>query len=196
VILLARGESESRGSARSIPAFNIFQALSTCKDLFVRFGGHSMAAGFTIANDNLTELETRLHALADAQLTDDLLQPTLYIDAEADLNDLTWELLDDILRLEPFGQGNQQPVLMSRAVRAVDVRTMGNESRHLRLRLVNTRSSDENARPLNAVAFGLGHLAEPLRKYPDIDIAYTLEANSWQGTRSLQLNVKDFRRST
>jgi single-stranded-DNA-specific exonuclease len=199
VVLIARGSAESRGSARSVPGFNIFRALTTCheqctdKDLFVRFGGHSLAAGFTIRNEHLPELAERLRALADAELTDDLLQPTLSIDAEMQLGALNWDLLHELALLEPFGQANQQPVLMSRRVYVQGAWSRGNEGQHLKLHL--TPQANYRGAPMQAIAFGLGHLAEPLRRHPWIDIAYTLEANTWKGTRSLQLNVKDFRRA-
>lgn len=192
VILLARGEEVARASARSIPAFNIYRALLTCEDLFVRFGGHSMAAGFTIANEHIPELETRLQRLAADHLSDELLQPTLYIDAEVDLAMLDWPFFDELARLEPFGQANQQPILMTRNVQAVDIKTVG-EGKHLKLRVVE-QSPDQSHR-LDAIAFGLGHLAEPLQKHPRIDMAYTLEVHTWNNEVSLQLNVKDFRRA-
>jgi single-stranded-DNA-specific exonuclease len=199
VVLIARGPELSRGSARSVPGFNIFRALTTCheqsteKDLFVRFGGHSLAAGFTIRNEYLPELAERLHALADAELTDDLLQPTLLIDAEVELGALNWDLLHELALLEPFGQANQQPILMSRRVYVQGAWSRGNEGQHLKLHL--TPQENHRGPPMQAIAFGLGHLAEPLHRHPWIDIAYTLEANTWKGTRSLQLNVKDFRRA-
>jgi single-stranded-DNA-specific exonuclease len=194
VILIARGEEDSRGSARSISTFNIFQALSTCAELFVRFGGHSMAAGFTIANEHLPELEARLAALAEEQLTDEMLQPTLYIDGEIELERLDWALLRDLERLEPFGQANQQPLFVSRGVYVLDARAIGKDQSHLKLRVGTSSRAPGQGKGLEAIAFGLGRMAEPLRKHPCIDIAYTLEANTWNGTQSLQLNVKDFRR--
>ncbi len=191
VILLARGAETSRGSARSIPEFNIFQALSTCQDLFDRFGGHSMAAGFTLTHEHLPEFMRRMHKLADEQLIDEMLQPSLCIDTEIALSDLNWNLYDDLAQLEPFGQGNAQPILMSRAVQVLSARSIGADSKHLKFVL----AQNGRGKPLEAIAFGLGHLAEPLLRHPWIDIAYTLEINRWNGTQSLQLNVKDFRRT-
>jgi single-stranded-DNA-specific exonuclease len=193
VILISRGEEESRGSARSIPVFNIHQALTTCADLFTRFGGHSMAAGFSIPNRNLGELEARLQALADEQLTDEMLQPTLFIDAEVDPQYLTRQLVQELAQLEPFGQANHQPLFLSRNVQAVGVRTVG-DGKHLKFRLDVPGADGRGNTGLQAIAFGLGALAEPLRKYPAIDIVYTLEENTWDGNTSLQLRIKDFRR--
>ncbi|HEY7598549.1 MAG TPA: single-stranded-DNA-specific exonuclease RecJ, partial [Candidatus Limnocylindrales bacterium] len=116
VLLLERGPETSRGSARSVPGFNMIEALTECDDLFVRYGGHSAAAGFTIANDRLPELEQRLLRYAETRLPDQP-DPTLDIHAEAPLSALTWELHAQLAALEPFGQANAQPVLMSRRVR-------------------------------------------------------------------------------
>jgi single-stranded-DNA-specific exonuclease len=189
VLLIERGEETSRGSARSVPGFSIIEALTSCQDLFVRFGGHAAAAGFTIANANLPALEDRLLALAAAKLTEEMLQPAIGIHATVDLNDLGWPLLGELERLEPFGQGNPQPVLMSPAVEVIDARARGGDGQHLRLLLRKGGETHE------AIAFRLGHLADAVRRRPLIDVVYTFEANEWNGERRLQLNVKDFRRA-
>ncbi len=190
VLLIERGPEQSRGSARSVRGFNIFEALNSCKDLFVRFGGHSMAAGFTIENARLPELDTRLQELALTALTDDMLVPTLDINAEVALSEITWELLHELRQLEPFGQANPQPVLMSRNVQVVSATARGSTGDHLRLVL-----KQNNCQPVEGMAFRLGHLAEPLRQHPCIDVAYTLEDHEWNDQRSLRLLVKDFRRA-
>lgn len=191
VVLIERGETTSRGSARSVVGFNIVQALTECKDLFVRFGGHSMAAGFTLETSRLEELEEQLLQIAERDITDDMLVPVLAIDAEVELADVGWNLFRELRELEPFGQGNRQPVLMSRNVQALDVRAMGKNEQHLKLRLASNQG-----KPIEAVAFRLGHLAEPLQRHPWIDVVYTLETNEWGETHSIQLNMKDFRRGS
>jgi single-stranded-DNA-specific exonuclease len=188
VLLLERGEETSRGSARSVPGFNMIAALTECDDLFVRYGGHSAAAGFTIANDLLPELERRLLHYAEARLPDQP-DPTLDIHVEAPLGALSWELHDQLAALEPFGQANPQPVLMSRRVRVSGAWAKGAEGQHLKLRV-----DDGHGGPsFDAIAFRLGHLAPHFQQPRSIDIAYTLEANEWNGSKTLQLNVKDFR---
>jgi single-stranded-DNA-specific exonuclease len=190
VLLIERGEDTSRGSARSVPGFSIIDALTRCKDLFVRFGGHSAAAGFTIANEHIPELDARLQMIAAEQLTEEMLQPGLRVDAEVGLNDLGWDLLADLAQLEPFGQANPQPTMMSAGVQVVDARTRGSDGQHLRLLL-----RKDGGMTYEAIAFRLGHLAEALRRHTRIDVLYTLEANEWNGERKLQLNIKDFRRA-
>jgi single-stranded-DNA-specific exonuclease len=189
VLLLERGPETSRGSARSIPGFNIIEALTACEDLFVRYGGHSAAAGFTIVTERLPELEARLLEYAATRLPDEMLTPALEIDADVPLGALSWELLKQIAMLEPFGQSNPQPVLMSRRVRVASSRATGAEGQHLKLRL-----DDGSGGPsYDAIAFRLGQLAPHFARPRAIDIAYTLEANEWNGSRNLQLNIKDLR---
>jgi single-stranded-DNA-specific exonuclease len=188
VLLLERGETTSRGSARSVPGFSMIEALTECGDLFVRYGGHSAAAGFTIENERLHELEQRLLHYAEARLPEHP-DPVLEIHSEAPLGALTWELHGQIAALEPFGQANPQPVLMSRRVRVSGAWPKGAEGQHLKLRLDDGRGGPS----YDAIAFRLGHLAEHFQKPRQIDIAYTLEANEWNGSRTLQLNIKDLR---
>ncbi len=189
VLMLERGPETSRGSARSIPGFNILEALTTCEDLFVRYGGHSAAAGFTIATERLPELEARLLEYAATHLPDEMLTPALEIDADVPLSTLSWALLEQIAVLEPFGQSNPQPVLLSRRVRVIGSRATGAEGQHLKLRLDDGAGGPS----YDAIAFRLGQLAPHFAKPRVIDIAYTLEANEWNGSRNLQLNIKDLR---
>jgi single-stranded-DNA-specific exonuclease len=189
VLMLERGPETSRGSARSIPGFNMIEALTACEDLFVRYGGHSAAAGFTIVTERLPELEARLLDYAETHLPDDMLLPALEIDADVPLGALSWSLLEQIAVLEPFGQSNPQPVLLSRRVRVISSRATGAEGQHLKLRLDDGAGGPS----YDAIAFRLGQLAPHFAKPRLIDIAYTLEANEWNGSRNLQLNIKDLR---
>jgi single-stranded-DNA-specific exonuclease len=190
VLLIERGPEQSRGSARSVPGFSMIDALSSRPELFVRFGGHAAAAGFTIVNATLPALEDHLLALAEQQLSAEGLQPTLTIDATLSLGELGWELLADLERLEPFGQANPTPTLMSAGVEVVEARQRGADGQHLRLLL------RQGGGPVHeAIAFRMGHLAEPLRRRPRIDVAYNFEVNEWNNERRLQLRVRDFRRA-
>lgn len=191
VLLLEQGEDISRGSARSVPGFNVYEALASCEDLFVRFGGHSAAAGFTISTDRLLELEARLLAYAEQHLPEELLAQGLDIDAEVPLAQLSWDLLRELGQLEPFGMANPRPVLMSRRVCVAGAWAKGADNQHLKLRL-----NDGNGGPsFDAIAFRLGQLAEYFPRHPWIDIAYTLDDNVWNGNRSLQLRIQDLRRA-
>ncbi|MEM8529291.1 MAG: single-stranded-DNA-specific exonuclease RecJ [Chloroflexota bacterium] len=191
VLLIERGTETSRGSARSVPGFNMIEALTSCGEMFVRYGGHSAAAGFTIATDRLPELESYLLDYAETHLSDELLLATLDVDSETPLEILTWDLLDQLQLLEPFGQANAQPILMSRRVYVASAQAKGFQEQHLKLRITN----GEGGPSYDAIAFRLGHLAHYFQQHPWIDIAYVLEANEWNGNRRLQLNIKDLRRA-
>ncbi|HEY1016335.1 MAG TPA: single-stranded-DNA-specific exonuclease RecJ [Herpetosiphonaceae bacterium] len=190
VLVMGREEHTSRGSARSVPGFNIVEALAACADLFVKYGGHAAAAGFTIANDRLPELEQRLRAFANAHLTDEMLVPQLTIDTEATFDELTLAAQSELERLAPFGQENPRPLLLTRQARVLEVRPVGSEGRHLKLKLGQGRNAS-----MPAIAFGQGHWMDRLRYGTLIDLVYTPEINEWKGTRSVQLNVTDLRLS-
>lgn len=191
VLLMEQRETVTRGSARSIPGFDIINALRTCEDLFTHLGGHSMAAGFTLPTDALPDLAERLLAFAEEHLSDSLLIPTLHIDAELPLADVTLELFETLATMAPFGQGNPEPILLIHGAEVLDAMAT-RDGKHLQLRL-----RQEGSEPIKAIAFHLGHLAESVRKHAQggLDIVASIDANSWNGERSVQLNVKDFRRT-
>ncbi len=182
-IAVHRGDTESRGSARSISEFNIVVALDECRDLLVRYGGHAMAAGFTVVNEKLELLESRLREIAAKMLEKTELAPTLSIDAESGLNEMNWTVQKALEQLSPFGYGNREPIFVSRNVIVRDARVVGTD--HLKLML-----SDGQA-IWDAIAFRQGSWMGNLP--PRVDVAYQLEARMWNGESRLQLNVKDIR---
>lgn len=184
-VAVHRDEAESRGSARSISEFNIVAALDLCRDLLVRHGGHAMAAGFTVRNENLSALETRLREIAARALSPSELAPTLAVDAEAALTDVNWTLQKSLEQLAPFGYGNREPIFVSRNVIVREARLVGTQ--HLKLGLSDGQSV------WNAIAFRQGSWVGNLP--PRIDVAYQLEARTWNGETRLQLNVKDIKSS-
>jgi single-stranded-DNA-specific exonuclease len=185
---MEQGESESRASCRSIPQFDITQALDQCAELLVRHGGHAQAAGFSVLNDNIDEVIDRLTHLAGETLAGQELIPTLEIDAEVDANQVSEALLEELQMLEPTGYTNSAPTFMMRNAYILDSRLVGKDSRHLKFKVARAGRP-----PLDAIGFGLGEWSELLPGH--VDIAYQLEFNEWNGRRSLQLNVQDIRRS-
>ncbi len=186
-VILHCGESESHGSCRSIPEFNITEALDECADLLLRHGGHAQAAGFTIHNSNLGALRERLMAIAREQLSARDLQPKLNIDAEVRLDQITFDLYEALQTLEPCGNGFPQPILCARNLHVLSARAVGNDSAHLQLRL-----SDGTA-DFKAIAFNFGKHAQDLP--PVLDAAFQVDLNAWNGAQELQLNIKDLRPS-
>ncbi len=184
-IVATVGGETTRGSARSIPAFHITEALDECADILVQHGGHSAAAGFTVRSRDLEQLIGRLQARAEARLTDDDLCPTLQLDAEVDLSQLDGGLREFIDQLEPCGYGNPLPVLCARQVVVVQKRPVGSDGSHLKLTVRG------GGRYFDAIAFRQGHLAGQLPGI--VDLAFHLERNEYMGVESLQLNVLDIR---
>lgn len=185
-IIIEGGNAECRGSARSIPGFNIVAALDECQDILVKYGGHAQAAGFTVAAVKIEELQRRLSALAAEALTTNPPHAVLDIDANVRLTTLNWDVYKAIQRLAPFGQQNQQPVFLSRNIVVREVQVVGRECpRHLRLRLFDGKQH------WVAMAFCREDLAPALSAAKTIDLVYTLEANHWNGATLLELNIKD-----
>lgn len=188
-VVMERGPQTARGSARSIPEFHITAALDECRDLLVKYGGHAAAAGFTVLNENLPALKERLQGLAAQRLQEHDLVPTLIVDAEVRLADLNGDLQRDLTLLEPYGYDNPAPILCARGVKVLEARAVGSEGRHLRLRLSDGWGT------WDAIAFRQAHWLEHLTVPAQVDVAFTLEVDEWNGERRLQLNVQDLRRT-
>ncbi len=183
VIVIERGPQVSHGSARSIPEFHVTAALDQVAHLLERHGGHAAAAGLTVRTDRLPALRTALQEVAAASLTGQPLQPTLQIDAEVRLGDLDWGLYGLLRQLEPCGEDNPTPALLARSCQVVEARTVGSDGAHLRLKLSDGWTTRD------AIAFRQGAWLSRLRNR--IDVVFNLEANTYNGNRSLQLNVLD-----
>ena len=179
-----------KASCRSIKEFNITAALDQCSDLLIRYGGHSVAAGLTVANENLPALLERLNNLAVASIGNLELVPELWIDYEISLAKVRPEhipgIMDDVARLEPTGQKNPDVLFCSRNLQVISSRVLGN-GQHLKM---NLRAGDS---VYEAIAFRQGQWQTTLPS--TIDIAYTFDKTEYQGRTTLQLNVRDLKPS-
>lgn len=186
-IVASKGEEETRGSCRSIPEFHITDALDQCADLLVRHGGHAAAAGFTVRNENLSELVTRLKAIAKEKLSNEDLRPTVTADAVVSLTDVRAELFEKSLKyLEPTGYGNPNAAFVARNVKVKSARTVGADAKHLKLSL-----EDEKGYVHDAIGFRLGEWQKNMP--PRVDILFTYEVNEYNGRIGYQLNLKDIK---
>lgn len=185
-VVFQRGDEQSRASCRSIPEFNIAHALDECADLLVRHGGHAMAAGFTVDNRNIDVLHERLAQTAAATFAGQNLRPTLHIDQELALDDLSEDLVEAMEILEPTGQKNPAAIFMSRRLNVLDCRTVGKDDKHLKLKL-----GRHGKTAIDAIGFGLGDWAAQMPS--STDAAYHLEMNEWNGHRRLQMRLLDIR---
>lgn len=186
-VVLAIGDGFAKASARSIPGFNIVEAIRSCSELLVDVGGHPMAAGFTIETKNISKLQKKLEAIAEKELNDEKLVRTLKIDAEISLDMVTGELWKSLQKLAPFGFGNYEPIFATKNVKVSDIRIIGATKKHLKLKI----SSSDQTEPIDAVAFNMAGEYGKLQKDTVADVAYTIDMNEWNGRRNLQLKVKD-----
>jgi single-stranded-DNA-specific exonuclease len=183
-IIISLGPELCQGSCRSIPEFNIASALEECHDLLTAFGGHPLAAGFTVPRQNLAELEQRLMSLVIDQLGHLDLRPEVVIDAELPLATFTGETFNLMQKLSPFGRGNAQPTFLTRQVEVIECRNFGNQGEWLGLKLKQGNITWQ------AVDFESQRTREEIPSY--IDIAYNLEISRWSGEEVLGLNLRDF----
>ncbi len=187
VILIALEGDEGKGSGRSIPAFDLHAGIGRCSDLLVRYGGHKAAAGVTIRREMVDEFARRFADVAESLLTPDDLVPELRVDLEIPLEDVTEDLEGLLRHFEPFGVGNPTPVFMSRGVSVAEpARLVGRDG--LRLRLTN------GSQGLDALGWGMGHLARQLQPGDSVDIAFRLERDEYRGVSRLQARLADIRR--
>ena len=188
-VILEIGEEESRGSCRSIPEFDITRALDESADLLIRHGGHAMAAGFTVHNSNIDLLRVSLQEKAARALSQGPLRRELAIDLEIDLSDVSEVLLAELNTLEPTGHQNPPACFLSRDLHILSKRQVGQDHNHLKLRIERP-----GQQPLDAIGFGLGERSDQLPA--QIDAAYHVELNTWNGRSALQLRLLDIRPAT
>jgi len=189
-IVLSKGEELSKASARSIQGFNIVEAIRSFQELLVDVGGHPLAAGFTIETKNIPLLQEKLEAYAEMHITEAMLHKPLMIDVEMPLSSATEKLWENIRGFEPFGLGNYEPVFVTREVSIVEVRQIGADGKHLKLK-IQQRTRNQELRTIDAVAFSMGNLYNSLKPDQQIAIAYTIDMNEWNGRRNLQLKIRD-----
>jgi single-stranded-DNA-specific exonuclease len=177
----------AKGSARSIPSFDICRGLAECEDLLLSFGGHKQAAGVKLKVEDLAAFQDRMRGLIKRDLAGADNVPTIEIDAQVAFPMLNSALLKEIEMLEPFGHGNPEPLLGSRDLDVVGPRLVGNN--HLKMKLKQGQAS------FDAIGFDMGNLIKILDHAARFDAAFTLTLNEWNGGRYLQLVLKAFRPS-
>jgi single-stranded-DNA-specific exonuclease len=184
-VVLSIDDELAHGSARSIEPYHLLNGLTACADLFEKFGGHSHAAGITIRPDRIPALRRRLNDHAAGCLSEEDLQPCVYIDAELPTREITFGLIGELSALEPYGAGNPRPVFLARNLCILsEPRLIG--QRHLKVNVAGP-----NGRRLEAIWWsGWERMAEVKN---GVDLAYTIETSNWTGETFLQLSIQDVR---
>ena len=187
VIVLNIEDGRAKGSARSIEAVDIFEALNPHRELFIAFGGHAGAAGMTLEVEQLDALSEILETYVKDKGIDAKGKNTLYLDEELDLESLSLETVKSFERLAPFGMDNQKPIFYIRDFQVENARSMGAGDSHLKLKI------SKGAANFEVVAFGKGSLATEFAQVKDLELAVTLSVNQWNGQTTLQLMMVDAR---
>ena len=187
VIVLNIEDGRAKGSARSVEAVDIFEALDPHRDLFIAFGGHAGAAGMTLEVENLEALSQALENYILETGIDLSGKKTINLDEELDLETLNLEMLKNFERLAPFGMDNQKPIFYIRDFHVESARTMGAGNAHLKLKISKGEASFE------VVAFGQGRWVTEFGQTKNLELAIKLSVNQWNGQTALQLMMVDAR---
>lgn len=188
-IVLTKSGDHVSGSARSIEGLDIYECLSECKEHLIQFGGHTMAAGMTMNEDEVEGFRRKFDEVVRTRLVESQLAPIVTVDREIGLEDINARGYNILRQFAPFGPGNMKPVFLTRdLVNAKWSKAVGDEGSHLKL---HVRPSDSRAPEFDGIAFRLGNWAKHVKEGKPFDAVYTLEENEWNGKVSLQLNVKD-----
>lgn len=187
ILLSFEEDGIGKGSGRSIPGFDLHEALMKCSDTIEKFGGHSMAVGITVKKDNLEKFKKEFEQIATQSKIDEII-PIINIDAKVDLSDIDKEMVESLKQLEPFGEANKMPIFAFKNLKIDSIRALS-EGKHLKLTL------KDNNYIINAIGFNIGYLANEYRIGDKIDVAGVLEINTFNGVDNLQINIKDIMKS-
>ena len=186
-ILLCEEEDNGKGSGRSIPGFDLYEALTECKESIDKFGGHSMAVGINVKKDKFEEFKQKLEQIAKEKHIEEIV-PILKIDAQISLDEINKDMVDSLKELEPFGEENKTPLFAFKNLKIDSIRALS-EGKHLKLTL------KDNKNIVNAIGFNLGELANDYKIGDKVDVVGNLEINSFNGVDNIQINIKDLMKS-
>ena len=186
-ILICFEENEGKGSGRSIPGFDLYESLTNCSENLEKFGGHSMAVGVTIKKQNFEKFKEEFEKYAQNSNICDII-PIIKIDEEITLEDINIKAVEELNMLEPFGEANKMPLFMYKNLKIHSIRTLS-EGKHIKLTL------KDNNFYIDSIGFNLGHLAEEYQIGDKVDVVGSLEINKFNGRESVQINLKDLRKS-
>jgi single-stranded-DNA-specific exonuclease len=185
VVLIGFEGDEGRGSGRSIPGFNLFKAIEACGQYLVRYGGHEFAAGLTVTREQFRDFKKAFLNQVKTTLTEEDLLPWLKIESMVALDGVTLDLARELGKLSPCGPANPTPVLGCKSLQVVDYRNVGENGKHLKLKVADSNIIREG------IGFNLGSLHQELASTKEVDLAFSLEENNWNGSVQVQLNLKD-----
>ncbi len=187
-IVLTQSGEYAAGSARSVPGFNLYEAIHACKEHLLGYGGHFAAAGMTLDLHQVNALREKFEQVVSASITPEMLIPEIVIDAEISLKDIKQSFYDIICQMEPFGPENMRPVFIARNVTDNGWSKIVKEE-HIRYCVIQDNVT------ITGIGFGMASKFELLANKKPVDIVFTIDINEWKETKTLQLQVKDLRSS-
>ncbi len=182
ILICFEGE-EGKGSGRSIPGFNLHEALTKNSEYLEKFGGHSMAVGVSIKTKNFEKLKKQLQEYGKSSNICDII-PIIYIDEETTLKDINIQAVKQLELLQPFGEANKEPIFVCRKLKIQSIRTLS-EGKHIKLTL-----KDDNYF-IDVIGFQMGDLIEEYKLGDKVDVVGTLEINEFNGSEKVQMRLKD-----
>ena len=190
-VVLTRSNGFVTGSARSVPGFDLYEAIENCADLLENFGGHVYAAGLTMKEENLPEFSRRLDAFVAGKITSEMLTPVIEVDSMLDFSQITPKFSRILKQFQPFGPGNGNPVFMTENVYdAGNGRKVGAGGVHMKLDLIQ---ESQPYHQIPAIAFNMSEYFDYIRGGNPLDVCYSIVENYYRGNSSIQLRVKDLR---
>ena len=193
-VVYQKKNNKISASCRTIPQFNLIEALNQAAEYFDDFGGRPGTAGFRMNSKNLEKVKEILNQVAGKKLKDQDLTSSLDIDAELSLEDVTWQNYDKIQSFAPFGPNNPEPRFISRGLKLINLRIVGNNGKHLKLELRMNNQEGKLAKNFKAIGFGLADWKNKLKEGDLIDLVFELIADEWNGWRDLQMKVVDIKK--
>ncbi|GAB3547423.1 single-stranded-DNA-specific exonuclease RecJ [Spirosoma fluminis] len=187
-IILTQSHDKAAGSARSVPGFDVYEAIEECAELLEQFGGHTFAAGMTMPVDNIDAFRQKFEEVVARKIKEEHLTPLVDIDLPLDFSEINDKLVRIVKQMGPFGPHNMQPVFMTEDVYLANEPIIMKE-KHLKISVHQRRTGHT----LTAVGFGMAHFADQLRSGQPFSICYQIEQNFFNGNMSLQLMLKDIK---
>lgn len=175
----------AKGSARSIAGFDMYEALTACKEWLPHYGGHTMAAGMTLPVENLDALRQKLNELAGAWLSENDFIPLTKVDVSMDLGEISLDAAEQLEKLAPYGMGNPTPLVMLQDVETAGMRTIGRDDNHLKCSLGKSGTS------VDAIGFNWAHVAKEVTPKARFQVVGELSVNEWNGNRKPQMTIRD-----
>ena len=189
-VVISLSDGVGKGSARGIKRFHILDGLKRCEAFLEKYGGHKMAAGFTIREENIPSFKKAFYSMVEKELSSEDLTPEVSLDSYIALSELSEQIIQEMDSLAPFGLANPEPLLGAKNANIVQNEVVGN--RHLKLKIKQTSGQwTMDNRLWEGIAYGMGEIY-PLKK-DDYDIAFIPYIDTWNGNKSLKLKIKEIR---